>query len=348
MAVNTARDLPKAVAAAAIVALAILPMAKMPAFYEFLHLSHLLLGLAVDELGAAQRLCRLLQPGPRRLLRSRRLYDGGAHDQVRRALPRHRAGRGRLGRAAGGRHRRRRVPPAPAARRAVRAAHPRGDLRHRHHHPQHADRRRRRRVHERRAAARPDADADRHDLHPGLRDVRAHARHGVVGRSCAARPGPVRHPRRRGCGRGQGRADLPLQDRGLRAVGRHRRRRGRHPCHVCRLHHRGRHVRAHRGSLCRADERAGRGAPLAGAGDRRHRHHRLALRLHQRRRGDHGSRHRRPDPDRRHPVAARWRHPRHPGLAEASPCRACDDTSGSGPGRSGGGTDRSASARSCR
>ena len=101
-------------------------------------------------------------------------------------------------------------------------------------------------------------------------------------------------------------------------------------------------------SLCRADERAGRRAPLAGAGDRRHRHHRLALRLHQRRRGDHGSRHRRPDPDRRHPVAARWRHSRHPGLAEAPPCRACDDKSGSGPGRSGGRTARSASARSCR
>jgi len=34
MAVNAARDLPKAAAAAAIVALAFLPMAKMPAFYE--------------------------------------------------------------------------------------------------------------------------------------------------------------------------------------------------------------------------------------------------------------------------------------------------------------------------
>ena len=34
MAVNAARDLPNAAAAAAIVALAFLPMAKMPAFYE--------------------------------------------------------------------------------------------------------------------------------------------------------------------------------------------------------------------------------------------------------------------------------------------------------------------------
>ena len=34
MAVNAARDLPKAVAAIAIFALAFLPMAKMPAFYE--------------------------------------------------------------------------------------------------------------------------------------------------------------------------------------------------------------------------------------------------------------------------------------------------------------------------
>ena len=34
MAVNAARDLPKAAATAAIVALAFLPMAKMPAFYE--------------------------------------------------------------------------------------------------------------------------------------------------------------------------------------------------------------------------------------------------------------------------------------------------------------------------
>ncbi len=51
----------------------------------------------------------------------------------------------------------------------------------------------------------------------------------------------------------------------LRAVGRHRRRRRRHPRHVCRLPHRGRHLRAHRAALCRADERAGRGAPLAWA-----------------------------------------------------------------------------------
>ena len=81
----------------------------------------------------------------------------------------------------------------------------------------------------------------------------------------------------------------------------------------------------------------GRRAPLAGAGDRRHRHHRLALRLHQRRRGDHGPRHRRPDPDRRHPVAARRRHSGHPGLAEAPPrTRRCATRRRSGAGRAGG------------
>ena len=84
---------------------------------------------------------------------------------------------------------------------------------------------------------------------------------------------------------------------GLRALGRHRRRRGRRACDVCRLHHRRRHLRAHRAALCRADERDRRLAQLVRAGDRRHRHHHPALRLHQRRRGDGRPRHRRRDPD---------------------------------------------------
>ena len=46
---------------------------------------------------------------------------------------------------------------------------------------------------------------------------------------------------------------------------------------------------------------------LVRAGDRRHRHHRAALCLHQRRRGDDRPRHRRRDPDLGHPLAARRR-----------------------------------------
>ena len=72
-----------------------------------------------------------------------------------------------------------------------------------------------------------------------------------------------------------------------------RRRRGRRACDVCRLHHGVRHLRAHRAALRRADERARRRAQLVRAGDRRHRHHRAALCLHQRRRGDDRPRHRR-------------------------------------------------------
>ena len=45
----------------------------------------------------------------------------------------------------------------------------------------------------------------------------------------APRSRAVRHPRRRGRRRGDGRADVPLQDRGLRRVLRARRGRGRHP-----------------------------------------------------------------------------------------------------------------------
>ena len=87
----------------------------------------------------------------------------------------------------------------------------------------------------------------------------------LEGRAFAARHGPVRHPRRRGRGRGQGRADLALQADRLRAVGRHRRRGRRRACDVCRLRHRGRHLRAHRAALRRADERARRRAQLVRA-----------------------------------------------------------------------------------
>ena len=107
----------------------------------------------------------------------------------------------------------------------------------------------------------------------GFADVRADARHRLEGGALATRHGALRHPRRRGRGRSQGRADLPLQDHRLCTVGRHRRRGRRHPCHVCRLPDGGRHVRAHRAALRRADERARRLASLAGAGDRCRLHH---------------------------------------------------------------------------
>ncbi len=146
----------------------------------------------------------------------------------------------------------------------------------RHHHPQHADRRRRRRVHERGAAA---------DTSCRRRPARSTCWASLM---CIADPGappggsPIRGwawacspstttrtwPKPRAC------RPSATSSIGLRAVGRHRGRGGRHPCDVCRLPHRGRHLRTHRAALCRADERAGRLAPLVRAGDRRHRHHR--------------------------------------------------------------------------
>ncbi len=133
-------------------------------------LSRLLLGLAVDELGAASRLRRLFQPGPRRLLRRRHVHDGrrsppSADVPFLATVPIAAAMAALLGVGIGAVVFRMK----PAARRAVRAADARRHLRGRHHHPQHADRWRRRRVHERRAAAAPHADADRHDLRAGLR-----------------------------------------------------------------------------------------------------------------------------------------------------------------------------------
>ena len=72
----------------------------------------------------------------------------------------------------------------------------------------------------------------------------------------------------------------------------------------------GRDVRHHRPALRRPDEHSGRRAPLAGAGRRRHDHHRVALRLHAGRvRGDRARRRGlRPHP--RHPAPAGGRGPR--------------------------------------
>ena len=131
------------------------------------------------------------------------------------------------------------------------------------------------------------ADADRHDLHPGLRDVRAHARHGAGGspiRGWASGLFAIHDDEDVAEAKGVPTFRYKLAAFALSAgiagvVG------GIHAMYV--------------GFITVAGtfeltvplyvvlmSVLGRRAPLAGAGDRRHRHHRLALRLHQRRRGD--------------------------------------------------------------
>ena len=129
MAVNAARDLPKAAAAAAIVALAFLPMAKMPAFYEsFLYLIFFWVALATSW-ALLSGFAGYFSFGHAAFFGVGIYTTAALTTKFGVPVPRHRAGRRRAGGAAGGRHRRRGVPPAPAARRAVRAAHPGRHLR---------------------------------------------------------------------------------------------------------------------------------------------------------------------------------------------------------------------------
>ena len=73
-------------------------------------LPHLLLDRAGHELEHPQRLRRLLQLRPRRVLRRGRVHDGDAHRGLRGAVPRSLPAAGAGGGAAGGGHRRRRLP----------------------------------------------------------------------------------------------------------------------------------------------------------------------------------------------------------------------------------------------
>ena len=129
MAVNAARDLPKAAAAAAIVALAFLPMAQLPAFYEsFIYLIFFWVSLSTSW-ALLSGFAGYFSLGHAAFFGVGVYTTADAHHQVRLPFLADPADRGRVGSIAGGRHRRRRLPPAPAARRAVRAADPRRHLR---------------------------------------------------------------------------------------------------------------------------------------------------------------------------------------------------------------------------
>ena len=150
--------------------------------------------------------------------------------KLRLAVPLDAAARGAGRRAARRRARRGRVPRQARARRAVRAADAGVHVRRRHHRPQHADRRRAR-ASTCSAVAVPKLGPSppSHVLPAGARRGARDAVDRVRDLPLAARHGPVRHPRRRGRRRGDGRADLPLQARRIRDLVRARRPRRRHP-----------------------------------------------------------------------------------------------------------------------
>ena len=157
-----------AIAAAGLL-LAVVPFLHLPAFYEsFLYLVFHWIVLATSW-NILSRLLRLFLVRPRRVLRRRRLHDGGAGRQVRRAVPVDAArGRARRG-AAGAGTRRGGLPRAPRARRVVRAADAGGHVRARDDRPQHADRRRPGRLPVRGAGAEARADAVGRVLPDGAR-----------------------------------------------------------------------------------------------------------------------------------------------------------------------------------
>ncbi len=275
-----------------------------------------------------ERLLGLFFVRPRRVLRRRRLHDGGAGRKVRRAVPVDAARRRSRRSAAGPGTGRGGVPRAPRARRAVRAADAGGHVRARDDRPQYAHRRRSRRVPVRDPGAEARTDAVRRVLHDGAgardRDggdcVRDHA--------CAARPRTLRHPRRRGRGGSHGRPDLRLQTRRARRVLRARGRCGRHPGAVRVVRHRERYLQHHGAADGHPDERARRHAILGRPGDRRHRDHDPAVRDDGRRPGDRRQGRGRRDSRRGDPADA-GRDPR-PRLRAARPWRAACIGAGSG------------------
>jgi hypothetical protein len=140
-------------------------------------------------------------------------------------LPAGGAGGQRAG-PAGGRHR---VPREGHPRRSLRAADAGGDLRRRHRHRQHADRRRQWRVAGRGGHPQARPHAVGHLLPAGAGHRGGHAAGGLGHLGVQAGRGAVRDPRRRGRGRGDGRAHLPLQAAGAGHVVRAGRCGRRHP-----------------------------------------------------------------------------------------------------------------------
>ena len=226
---------------------------------------------------------------------------------LRRAVPVDAAGGGDRGGGARRRARRRRVPRQGRARRALRAGDARVHVRRRHDHPQHADRRRPGRLPERRADAEDRSVAGVDVLSARARRGARDARDRLRDLPLAPRRRPVRHPRRRRRRGSARRADVSLQDAGVRHVVRPGGRRRRHPRDVRLLRDGRRYVHDHRPAHRRADERARRHAAMGGAGRRRHDHHGAAVRVHRGRSRGRGQGGLRCRADRGHPVHAAGR-----------------------------------------
>ncbi len=178
------------------------------------------LGRARDVVEHPVRILRLFLVRPRRVLRR-----GDVHDRRRSpqrfdvpflwTLPAAAASPQLLGATIG----RRRVSRPRDSRRAFRAGDAGLHVRRRHHRAEHADRRRSRDLSERRRRCRrSDASGASSFYYMGLALALATRVDRVRHLPREIRRRTVRHPRRRGRGRGPGRADVPLQDRWHSAV----------------------------------------------------------------------------------------------------------------------------------
>ena len=261
--------------------LLILPVVRLPAFYEsFLYLVFHWVALATSW-SILSGFSGYFSFGHGAFFGAGMYADSDARDRGG-TVPDDPAGGRAGGRRVGARDGGIGLPCPPAPWGALRTAHARRDVRPRHDRAQHPHRRRPRRVPERGAGAADRRLGDGHAL-----PARARRRGGRRRGRLRDLPGPLgrralRHSRRRGRGGGAGRAHLSLQAPGARrCLGPGRRGRW-HPRDVRDLRHRGRDVLDRGASLRDSDERGRRRPALARSGDRRGTDHGPDVRRHRR------------------------------------------------------------------